>query len=88
MRYIGRTHMAPEGFLPEGFPEVGSHLYHNVRVGFRWRESDLYVGVNNLFDKEPPFFATGASGTQALDTIPAYYDVFGRTVFGGFRARF
>jgi len=88
VRYIGRTNMAPAGFLPEGFPEVGSHLYHNVRVGYRWRESDFYVGVNNLFDKDPPFFATGSSGTQALDTIPAYYDVFGRTVFGGFRMRF
>jgi outer membrane receptor protein involved in Fe transport len=88
VRYIGRTHMAPEGFLPDGFPEIGTHIYHNLRVGLRWRESDFYVGVNNLFDKQPPFFASGASGTQALDTIPAYYDVFGRTFFGGFRARF
>jgi iron complex outermembrane recepter protein len=88
VRYIGRARMAPEGFLAEGFPEIGSHIYHNLRVGLRWRESDFYVGVNNLFDKQPPFFASGASGTQALDTIPAYYDVFGRTFFGGFRARF
>jgi iron complex outermembrane receptor protein len=88
VRYIGRARMAPEGFLAEGFPEIGSHLYHNLRVGLRWRESDFHVGVNNLFDKQPPFFASGASGTQALDTIPAYYDIFGRTFFGGFRARF
>ena len=87
-RYIGRARMAPEGFLAEGFPDIGSHLYHNVRVGYRWQRSDFYVGASNLFDKAPPFFASGASGTQALDTIPAYYDVFGRTFFAGVRARF
>jgi outer membrane receptor protein involved in Fe transport len=69
-------------------PDVGSHLYHHVRVGLRLGESDVYVGVNNLFDKQPPLFASGASGTQALDTIPAYYDVFGRTFFAGVHARF
>jgi iron complex outermembrane recepter protein len=88
LRHIGRAKMAPDGFLPAGFPDVGSHTYHNVRLGLTWGDSDFYIGVNNLFDKEPPFFATGVSGTQAMDTIPAYYDVFGRTVFGGFRAKF
>jgi outer membrane receptor protein involved in Fe transport len=78
--------MAP-GF--EAFGKVGSHVYHNVRFNFDFKEgSEVYLGVNNVFDKEPPFFASGASGTQALDTIPAYYDVFGRTYFGGVRVKF
>jgi outer membrane receptor protein involved in Fe transport len=88
LRYIGRTHMAPAGFLPDGFPEIGSHTYHNIRLGFTWRNQDLYLGVNNVFDKQPPFFASGSAGTQALDTVPAYYDIFGRSFYGGFRARF
>jgi iron complex outermembrane receptor protein len=88
LRYIGRTHMAPAGFLPDGFPEIGSHTYHNIRLGFTWRNQDLYVGINNVFDKQPPFFASGAAGTQALDTVPAYYDIFGRSFYGGFRTRF
>jgi hypothetical protein len=44
--------------------------------------------VNNVFDKAPPFFASGASGTQALDTIPGYYDIFGRSYFAGTRVTF
>lgn len=88
VRHIGDAEMAPAGFLATGFPEIDAHTYHNVRFGYFWGETELYAGVNNVFDKQPPFFATGASGTQALDTIPAYYDVFGRSYFGGFRAKF
>src|SRR6185312_10268217 len=34
MRYIGSADMAPEGFLPAGFPEISSYLYHNVRFAY------------------------------------------------------
>jgi outer membrane receptor protein involved in Fe transport len=86
-RYIGSTEMTP--FEP-AFPTIGSHVYHDVRLGFSFgdRGSEVYAGVTNLFDKEPPFFASGTSGTQALDTIPAFYDVFGRSYYMGTRIRF
>lgn len=86
-RYIGRTDQSP--FISADYPEIGSHMYHNLRVSFRpTQKTEIYAGANNLFDKEPPFFVSGASGTQALDTIPAYYDVFGRTYFAGARVGF
>jgi outer membrane receptor protein involved in Fe transport len=50
--------------------------------------SEAYVGVNNVFDKEPPLFATNTAGTQALDTVPGYYDIFGRSYYAGVRVRF
>ena len=86
-RYIGSTEMTP--FEP-AFPTVGSHVYHDVRLGFSFgtEGSEVYAGVTNLFDKEPPFFASGTSGTQALDTIPAFYDVFGRSYYMGTRIKF
>jgi outer membrane receptor protein involved in Fe transport len=86
-RYVGSTEMTP--FEP-AFPTIGSHVYHDVRLGFSFgdRGSEVYAGVTNLFDKEPPFFASGTSGTQALDTIPAFYDVFGRSYYMGTRIRF
>jgi outer membrane receptor protein involved in Fe transport len=86
VRYIGSAFMAPGA---EEFGKVGSRFYHDVRFSYDVGEgSQLYLGVDNLADKDPPFFATGTSGTQALDTIPAYYDVFGRTYFGGVRVKF
>lgn len=86
-RYIGPTRMSP---FSSGFPEIGSHVYHNARFGFSlWDDrSEIYAGVTNVFDKDPPFFASGTSGTQALDTIPAFYDVFGRSYFAGTKIRF
>jgi len=85
-RYIVHSFMAP-GF--EDWGEVGSHLYHDVRFSYDFGEgSQVYLGIDNVSNKEPPFFASGASGTQALDTIPAYYDVFGRTYFGGVKYKF
>lgn len=85
-RYIGPTDMSP---FATGFPKIGSHTYHNTRLGFRFGDSsEIYAGVTNVFDKEPPFFASGTSGTQALDTIPAFYDVFGRSYFAGARVKF
>jgi iron complex outermembrane recepter protein len=85
-RYLSKSDMSP---FTTGFPEIGSHVYHDMRVGFNFGESsEVYLGLNNVFDKEPPFFATNTAGTQALDTIPGYYDIFGRSYYGGMRVKF
>jgi outer membrane receptor protein involved in Fe transport len=87
VRYIGNAGMSP--FVTR-FPELGSRAYHDVRVSYTFgeeRNSEAF-GVNNLTNEQPPFFASGTAGTQALDTIPGYYDVFGRSIVGGARMRF
>ena len=84
-------YIAPAGMSPfiDGFPKIGSHVYHDTRfsVGFM-ESSEVYVGINNVFDKEPPLFATNTSGTQALDTVPGYYDIFGRSYYAGMKVKF
>lgn len=88
LRHIGSANMG-EGTTALGFPRVGAHTYHNVRVGHAFQNgAEVYLGITNLFDKKPPFFASGFSGTQALDTIPAFYDVFGRSYFAGMKMKF
>jgi len=85
-RMIGSSYMAVGA---EDFGKIGTYIYHDLRFAFSWdKGSDVYLGIKNVADKDPPFFATGTSGTQALDTIPAYYDVFGRTYFGGVTLKF
>jgi len=52
-----------------------------------WKINDRYelsAGVNNLGDKQPPFFT---SFIQA-NTDPSTYDVLGRRYYIGFKARF
>jgi len=88
LRHIGRADMAI-GTTEAGFPKIGSHTYHNIRGAYNVTKSvELHVGVTNLFDKKPPLFASGTSGTQALDTIPGYYDIFGRAYFAGANIKF
>jgi outer membrane receptor protein involved in Fe transport len=42
----------------------------------------IYFGVDNIFDKHPPFGLTGTGAGSAI------YDVFGRKFYGGVKARF
>ncbi len=82
-RYVGPAEM---GFGSEeaGFPQLDSAFYHNVNVSWDFMEkSRVYIGVNNLFDTDPPFMCSGCSGTQALDTVPGYYDVYGMSAYAG-----
>lgn len=82
-RYIGDADMG-FGTTSGGFPRLGSHTYHNLNATYVLNDkSKIYGGVNNLGDKQPPFMASGSSGTQALDTVPGYYDIFGRSWYLG-----
>jgi len=51
---------------------------------------NVLVGVNNVFDREPPTMSTGAGSTR-YGTVPAFatqYDWFGRSLFARFAYRF
>ncbi len=91
VRYIGSAEMSPF-LVGAGFPGVSSAAYHSLRFSykkpvFNTEESEFFVGVTNALDQDPPFFATSASGTQALDTIPGYYDIFGRSFYAGLKVK-
>jgi outer membrane receptor protein involved in Fe transport len=62
---------------------IDAQWYHDfvLRVALPAGESEAYIGVNNAFDEPIPFGLDG-SGTGAG------YELLGRYVFGGFRARF
>jgi len=84
-RYIGSAGMSPFTVTPR----VGDSWYHNAQVRATFLEDhSVYVGISNIFNNKPPFFATGTSGTQALDTIPGYYDIFGTQFYAGLTFNF
>ena len=68
------------------YPEV---FYHDVRFDWKIREGggigedlNFFVGVDNVFDREPPFGLTGTGAGSAI------YPIRGRNYYAGFRARF
>ncbi|GIU16186.1 MULTISPECIES: TonB-dependent receptor [unclassified Shewanella] len=56
-------------------PTVGSVVYHDISGSYYFNNGlQLSLGVNNLFDKEPPYY----SGNNDANTDPYTYDTLGR----------
>jgi len=59
-------------------PSVGSVVYHDLSGSYFVSDSiTISGGVNNLFDKQPPYY----SGNNDSNTDPYTYDVLGRYFF-------
>jgi outer membrane receptor protein involved in Fe transport len=71
------------GFAPGGpagayVLEYGNYVYNNLQVGYSIQQIDLRIdaGVDNVFDKQPPFLY--ANNSQNANTDPNDFDVLGR----------
>lgn len=61
-----------------------------IDLSGRWTVNDLVsfrVGVNNIFDQDPPLVNSTYAGTGLPNTYPTY-DLLGRQMFVGFTASF
>lgn len=70
---------------PPDIRDIPAYDYHFVNADWqatRWLS--VYVGVDNLFDKQPPVFTNGFQ----YNTDPSTYDTLGRYFYFGARARF
>lgn len=88
MRYIGGFRMGspspsqdvhPAGGALDGvYYDYGSTLYHDVSVGYNIKplHTRVDLGVNNLFDRQPPFLY--ANNTNNSNTVAGDFDLLGR----------
>lgn len=56
-----------------------------------WEVNDwasVRVGVNNVFDEEPPFVYQGVTARENGNTFPGIYDPLGQYLFAGFTLRY
>ncbi len=68
-----------DAFPRKNYPTV---FYHSARVGFNVdRNFEFYAGVDNMFDKKPPFGLLGTAGGDP-------YDTYGRFFYAGVKANF
>ena len=89
MRYVG-TNLRVEPWSYQSNPgqispiRNGSYTYHNLQVNYKIPNTglDLYVGADNVFDKDPPINYFGQ------DDIVANYDNIGRYVYAGATYKF
>jgi outer membrane receptor for ferrienterochelin and colicin len=95
-RYIGEAKFerdTNEPNLGRGTTTPLNHVVPDVSyfdLAGIWKVSEMFsvrAGVNNLFDKDPPFIASSIVGTGLPNTYPVY-DLLGRKLFVGFTANF
>ncbi len=68
-------------------PQVYVDAQFSVKIPFMGKDQELYVNVQNLLDKQPPY-APSPTGATPLPTQPGLYDQVGRMFRFGLRARF
>jgi outer membrane receptor protein involved in Fe transport len=97
MRYIGRfqngslnasqdTH--PTGSLNGIVLKYGATVYNDMSIGYNIEPYNTQVafGVNNAFDKQPPFLY--ANNTLNANTDPSDFDLQGRYFFARVTVKF
>jgi iron complex outermembrane receptor protein len=98
-RYIGDVkdmHSSSNPFLSGAtFPidqKLKAQNYFDLSAQYRLKDRYTFrLGVNNVFDKEPPLVGSVAGGNSIYfngNTYPTVYDALGRFVFAGFTADF
>lgn len=84
--YETTTTLSTTGRETSNIPEIDSQMYHDLIVRLRLdggvfyaNNTELYMGVNNVFDERLPY-TMGFGSSQ--------YELFGRQYFGGLRLTF
>lgn len=64
--------------------------YHDVQVNYDFADNyNIYAGINNLLDEEPPILGQGTQfGPTGVNTAAFAYDIYGRSTYIGIRANF
>jgi len=93
MRYIDGVNIDnenPDAGPPDANGKVDAFLYHELNVNYQFNEDlGVFVGVDNLFNEEPPFLGQGVNGdVVGTNTAADVYDPLGRFVYVGVRASF
>ncbi len=93
MRYIGEQRYS---FYGDG-PNFANRFYSDASARYQLTPKiATYVGVRNLFDRQPPqvdqnYQQTGAgvaTGVTGTNTVPDVYDAIGRYVYAGIHVQF
>jgi outer membrane receptor protein involved in Fe transport len=89
-RHLGSTKLSPLGAPNLVNNRIAAYNYFDLAATVSVTKAfALRMGVNNLFDKDPPAIAAGVlSSFGNGNTYPGVYDALGRTIFFGATVNF
>ncbi|MGI4877193.1 MAG: hypothetical protein ACRYG4_06880, partial [Janthinobacterium lividum] len=91
LRYYGPAKRTQDPTVFYAANNVKSITYTDTTLSYRFDIKgvtfETYLTVNNLFNVQPPVFASGTQPGQGYPTNQAVYDVIGRYYTGGIRFR-
>ena len=73
-----RVQIGQAGFATNtlGYTGTDDYFLNSARVRYDFDTASIVLGVNNVFDKEPPFAYNSGN-----NTFPQLYDIIGRYFF-------
>lgn len=84
MRFIGETEDRLKSAAATADAIADDVLYHDIVGTYRWNNVTFAAGINNLADKDAPYFHSAFNA----NTEPGTYDVIGRRFFASAKVRF
>ncbi|GAA0341215.1 TonB-dependent receptor [Bowmanella denitrificans] len=85
-RYVGSSQVDAAEQNPSYHRQIPSYLLHSMQLGYQFQSDlQLYLGINNLLDEEPPRRAEVYSGQGVAGS---FYDTVGRFAYLGARYQF
>lgn len=85
-RYIDGVNVENDSI--DAFGKLGSYIYNDIHVRYVFgddRNYTAFVGIDNVFDKEPPFLGQGVPGdVTGTNTAADVYDAIRRYWYVGF----
>jgi outer membrane receptor protein involved in Fe transport len=89
---INDTNPTPDNtVISDLYNHVPAYMYNDVNLRYTLPErthTAVYVGANNVFNKQPPLLPSGmASEVTGAETAADTYDVFGAFFYAGFEVK-
>lgn len=68
--------------------EAEGQWHHDMGLSYNFQQGALTIGVNNIFDEQPPLIGQGAGPNRNNAVASGRYDLIGRSYFANFTWNF
>ena len=86
--FISSSQLADSNNISRSVVEAPGQWHHDLGLTYNWETAAITIGVNNLFDEEPPLISQEAGPNRNNAVASARYDLIGTSYFMNFVKQF